>query len=151
MAGGNLRYGIIGGGFITAFQLDALRRVRGIEVAGITSKEPVDKLAAYIKRHGLGEGRVYGSVSEMVPHVDAAAIFAPNYARLEIMEEIADARKAGAGLIAVAACAASIPGAERSSKSRAAATTSAGSVLRTVRNATPLSSMSCFPPGTWWL
>ena len=33
MNGGTLRYGFIGGGFITQFHLRAIREVRGIEVA----------------------------------------------------------------------------------------------------------------------
>ncbi len=41
-----LRYGIIGGGFITAFHLRALEQVRGVEVAGFVSRRPPEELAA---------------------------------------------------------------------------------------------------------
>jgi len=92
----SVRYGIIGGGFITSFQLEALRQVPGIEVAGFVSKDPLDQVVAYTRRHGLGEGRVFKSIREMVPQVDVVAIFAPNFARIEIVEEIADAVRAGA-------------------------------------------------------
>jgi predicted dehydrogenase len=54
-----LRYGIVGGGFISAFQLRGLREVRGIHVAGLVSRRPPEELAAEVRRMGLGEGRVF--------------------------------------------------------------------------------------------
>jgi len=93
-----LRYGIVGGGFVATFQCRALAEVRGVEVAGFVSKDPVDELAARVRGRGLGEARVFASIKEMAPHVDVIAIFAPNFARVEIVEEIADAVKAGAQL-----------------------------------------------------
>jgi predicted dehydrogenase len=93
-----LRYGIIGGGFISTFQLRALRQVRGVEVAGLVSRRPPEALAAFVRQHGLGEGRVFASIKEMAPHVDVLAIFAPNFARVEMVEEIVDAVNAGASL-----------------------------------------------------
>ncbi len=96
-----LRYGIVGGGFIAAFHLQALCQVRGIEVAGFVSKDPLDDLVAFTRKHQLGEGRVYDSVSQMVSDVDAAAVFVPNFARLEVIEEIVNAVKAGAELRAI--------------------------------------------------
>jgi len=93
-----LRYGIIGGGFVAAFQLDALRQVHGIEVAGLVSKDPLDDLVAYVRKHRLGEGRVFDSIREMVPQVDVVAVFVPNFARLEVVEQIVDAVRAGAEL-----------------------------------------------------
>ena len=83
-----LRYGIVGGGFITAFQLQALRQVRGIDVAGFVSRDPLDELVAFTHRHNLGEGRIYKSVREMVPNVDVVAVFVPNFVRLEVIEEV---------------------------------------------------------------
>ena len=70
----SLRYGFIGGGFITAFHLKAIEQIRGIEVAGLTSRNPPEKLAAYARERGLGEAKVYADVREMVPHVDVIAI-----------------------------------------------------------------------------
>jgi predicted dehydrogenase len=96
-----LRYGMIGGGFIAAFQLDALRQVPGFEVTGFVSKDPLDELVAYVRRHGLGAGRVFGSVEELAQNVDVAAVFVPNFVREEVVEEIVDAVKAGAPLKAV--------------------------------------------------
>ncbi len=96
-----LRYGIVGGGFVAAFQLDALRHVRGVDVVGFVSKDPLEKLQAYVQQHRLGEGRAFGSITEMVEHVDVVAIFAPNFVRLEIVEEIVEAAKAGAPIKAL--------------------------------------------------
>jgi predicted dehydrogenase len=68
---------------------------------GLVSRRPPEQLAAYVREHGLGEGRVYKSISEMAPHVDVIAIFAPNFSRVEMVEEIVAAAKAGAKLSGV--------------------------------------------------
>ena len=51
-----LRYGIIGGGFITGFQLRALKEVRGVEVAGLFSRRPPEALSKFVRDEGLGAG-----------------------------------------------------------------------------------------------
>lgn len=84
-----LRYGIIGGGFVSAFHLRALESVRGIEVTGITSRTPPKALAESARARGLGPATVYESVRDMLPDVDVVCLFAPNYCRVELMEEIA--------------------------------------------------------------
>ncbi|MFT5301148.1 MAG: putative dehydrogenase [Mariniblastus sp.] len=96
-----LRYGFVGAGFIAKFHLEALRQVRGIEVAGFVSRTEPTELVAFARQHGLGEARVFDSVMEMVPHVDVVVILTPNMTRLEIVEEIVDAVKAGNPLKAV--------------------------------------------------
>lgn len=96
-----LRYGIVGGGFVSKFHLRALAQVRGVEVAGLVSRRPPEDLAATVRRAGLGEGRIFGSVREMVPHVDVVCIFAPNDTRVAVVEETVEAVKAGAQLKAV--------------------------------------------------
>lgn len=93
-----LRYGIIGGGFITGFQLRAIEQVRGIEVAGLISRSRPEKLAAYVREHGLGEGRIFDSIAELVQNVDVVAIFGPNFTRIETVQQIAEAVNAGAEL-----------------------------------------------------
>jgi predicted dehydrogenase len=93
-----LRYGIVGGGFVSAFHLRALKQVRGVEVAGLVSRQPPEKLAATVRESGLGEGRIFKSIREMAPHVDVIAIFAPNFARVAHVEEIVHAVQAGADL-----------------------------------------------------
>ncbi len=93
-----LRYGIVGAGFVTQFHLRALESVRGVEVAGLTSRTPPHELAASVRSRGLGDARVFDSVRAMVPEVDVVAIFNANVARVEVMEDIAAAVRAGARL-----------------------------------------------------
>lgn len=80
------------------FHLRALRQVRGIEVAGLVSRRPPEKAAAYVREHQFGEGRIFGSIKEMARHVDVIAHFAPNFTRLDAVQETVDAVKAGAAL-----------------------------------------------------
>lgn len=47
-----LRYGIVGAGFVSAFHLRALESVRGVEVAGITSRTPPVELAESARARG---------------------------------------------------------------------------------------------------
>lgn len=111
-----LRYGIIGGGFVSGFHLRALESVRGIEVAGLTSRTPPEALARSARARGLGEARVFASVREMAAHVDVIAIFAPNFCRVAVMEEIAAAVADGAhleGLICEKPLARNLPEARR--------------------------------------
>ncbi len=94
-----LRYGIVGGGFVATFHCRAMAQVRGIEVAGFISKDPLDRLIALAKEQQLGDPQPFQSISEMVRQVDVIAVFAPNFVRLEIVEEIVDAaKKAGVQL-----------------------------------------------------
>lgn len=111
-----LRYGIVGGGFITAFMLRALRQVRGVEVAGLVSRSRPEQTAAQVRELGLGEGRIFDRVRDLVPHVDVVGIFAPNYCRVAIVEEVVDAVKAGAflkGIICEKPLARNLPEARR--------------------------------------
>lgn len=93
-----LRYGIVGGGFVAGFHVRALSQVRGVEVAGLTSRRPPDALAAEVRRRGLGEGRVYASIADLARDVDVIALFGPNDKRVAAMEEVAAAARAGASL-----------------------------------------------------
>jgi predicted dehydrogenase len=93
-----LRYGLVGGGFITQFHLRALESVRGVEVAGLVSRTPPHELAASARARDLGEARVFDSVREMAHHVDVVALYNPNFSRIETMEQIAAAVADGAKL-----------------------------------------------------
>ena len=57
-----LRYGLVGSGFVSQFHLRALESVRGVEVAGLTSRTPPHDLAASARARGLGAARVFDSV-----------------------------------------------------------------------------------------
>lgn len=93
-----LKLGIVGSGFVAHFHVRALEQMRGFEVAGVTSPHHAAGLAQAVRDAGLGEGRVYASLTEMAPHVDVIALFAPNYVRVELVEELAAAVKKGANL-----------------------------------------------------
>lgn len=93
-----LRYGLVGGGFITQFHLRAFESVRGVEVAGLTSRTPPHELAASARARGLGEARVFDNVREMAHEVDVVALYNPNYSRVDTMEQLAAAVADGASL-----------------------------------------------------
>jgi predicted dehydrogenase len=95
-----LKLGVIGAGFVAKFHARALMQVRNMEIAGVTSRTTAsaEQLAAIVREGGLGEGVVYPSIAEMANHVDAIAIYAPNFCRVEHVEQIVDAVKQGAEL-----------------------------------------------------
>lgn len=95
---GNFKLGFIGAGFIAKFQATALKFVRGVDLAGVHALKGAKELAAFAKKNGVGDCKIYRSVAELCKNVDAVAIFVPNFARIEIMEKIVDAVKAGAPL-----------------------------------------------------
>jgi predicted dehydrogenase len=86
-----LRYGLVGGGFISAFQLRAIEQVRGIEVTGLTSRTPPEALAAWARERGLGPARVHPTIRDLARDVDVLVLNTPNYHRVAAMEEIAAA------------------------------------------------------------
>lgn len=94
------RLGIVGAGFVAHFHARAIMQVRQIKIAGVTSRTAAsaERLSTMVKANGLGAGIVYSSLAEMADHVDAIAIYAPNFARVEIVEQIVDAVKSGAAL-----------------------------------------------------
>ena len=91
-----LKVGFVGAGFVAKFHATALRSVRHVEVAGVTALAGAEALSAEIQKLGIGAGTVYPSVGELCQNVDVVAILAPNFARLEVMQAIAEARSAGA-------------------------------------------------------
>lgn len=95
---GCFKVGSVGAGFVARFHLMAMRQVRGMELAGVTAPKGAPELAAMAKSLGVGNTVVYKSITEMAKHVDCIAIYAPNFARIPIMEEIAAAVRAGAEL-----------------------------------------------------
>jgi len=96
-----LKVGFVGAGFVAKFHATALHSVRGVEVAGVTALAGAEALSQQIRELGVGAGKVFPTVGELCKHVDVVAIFAPNFARLQVMQMIADARKAGAEFKAV--------------------------------------------------
>ncbi len=93
-----LKLGIIGAGFVANFHARALRQVRDVEVAGVVAPDRAQEFSATIRKNRLGACKVYDSVGEMAKHVDAIALYAPNFVRVRLVEEIVEAVKKGAQL-----------------------------------------------------
>lgn len=93
-----LKVGFIGAGFVANFHATALKMVRGIELAGVYSLDGAEKFAALARQNGLGNCKVYPNVKELCENCDAVALFAPNYVRVELVEQIVEAVKQGAQL-----------------------------------------------------
>jgi predicted dehydrogenase len=93
-----MKLGFIGAGFIARFQSVAISQVRGLEIAGILKRRGAEALAGFCREQRLGDAKIYGNIAELARNVDVIAIYVPNYCRVEVMEEIAAAVKAGAHL-----------------------------------------------------
>lgn len=92
------KLGFIGAGFIAKFQIKALEGARNVDLAGVYALKGAEELSARAKKRGLGPCKVCSSVADLCNQCDAVAVFAPNFARIEIVEQIADAVKKGAPL-----------------------------------------------------
>jgi predicted dehydrogenase len=77
-------------------------------VLGVVSRaDPTAEEAAALARElGVGNARAYDTITDMVadPAIDAIWICAPNFARLEVMNEIVHAIESGRGEIRAVAC-----------------------------------------------
>lgn len=93
-----LSIGMVGAGFVAKFQAVAMKQVRSVELAGITALKGAEELSLFAKENDLGPATVYPNVTELAKNVDTVAIYCPNYARIEVMEEIVSAVKGGAEL-----------------------------------------------------
>jgi predicted dehydrogenase len=93
-----LRLGIIGAGFVAHFHARAIQQVRSIEIAGVYALDRAEHLAEFAQDNQLGECRVFSSIEEMAKNVDAIAIYAPNFVRVELVEQVVEAVKKGAQL-----------------------------------------------------
>lgn len=108
MAKKRLGVGFIGGGFITQFHIRSWEGVRDSDILGIVDpNNQTARLAAEMARQlNVGEAKVYESITDMVanPDIDAIWICAPNYTRIEVMEEIVNAIESGKGELIGVAC-----------------------------------------------
>lgn len=99
---------MIGGGFVARFHIRSWVGVRDADILGVVSRtaKSADEVAALARSLGVGEASVYTSVTDMVadPSIDAVWICAPNFTRLEIMEEIVAAIESGKGSLVGVAC-----------------------------------------------
>jgi len=100
--------GFVGGGFITRFHIQSLIGVRNCEVLGVMSrtKSSAEESASLARTIGVGEAKAFETVTDMVadPNIDAIWICAPNFTRIEIMEEIVDSIENGKGELIGVTC-----------------------------------------------
>ena len=96
-----LGIGFVGGGFITRFHIQSLIGVRNCDVVGVMSRTraSAEESAALARTIGVGNAKAFNTVTDMVaePSIDAIWICAPNYTRIEVMEEIVVAIESGKG------------------------------------------------------
>jgi len=108
MSGDRLGVGFVGGGFVARFHIRSWVGVRDSDVLGVMSRTraSAEEAAALARDLGVGDARVYDSVTQMVadPAIDAIWICAPNFTRLDVMEEIVDAIESGVGELTGVAC-----------------------------------------------
>jgi predicted dehydrogenase len=107
MTGKRLGVGFIGGGFVARFHIRSWVGVRDADVLGVVGRDgTAEEAVALARRLGVGEARVHRSITDMVadPAIDALWICAPNFARIEIMEEIVHAIESGKGTLVGVAC-----------------------------------------------
>ena len=93
-----LKIGMIGAGFVAGFHAKSLQSVRNVRVSGVCAPKGARELAKTAREEHLGNTRVYETTEELCKAVDVVAIFAPNFARLDIMRDIAKACESGAKL-----------------------------------------------------
>jgi len=91
-----LKIGMIGAGFVAGFHERALRSVRNAEFAGVCAPKGAEELSKRARADRLGDAKVYDSIGALTAAVDVVCLFAPNYARLEIIREVAKAIEDGA-------------------------------------------------------
>jgi len=100
-----LGVGIIGAGFVGNFHIRSWVGVRHADITGVCSRtlEKAEAAAKNARDLRVGDAKAFTSISDMVkdPNVDAVWICAPNYVRIEVMEEIV---KAGKGKLIGIAC-----------------------------------------------
>jgi len=105
---GRLGVGIIGGGFVARFHIRSFEAVRNVDVRGVVSRtaETAGEAAALARKLGVGNAKVFESVTEMVtdPHIDAVWICSPNFTHVDVMEEIVDTLESGNGELIGVCC-----------------------------------------------
>lgn len=108
MAKKRLGVGFVGGGFITNFHIRSWVGVRDADILGIADprEERAIESAITAQKLGVGEAKPYKSITDMVadPAIDAIWICAPNFTRIEVMEEIAHTVESGKGELIGVAC-----------------------------------------------
>jgi predicted dehydrogenase len=102
-----LGVGIIGGGFNARFHIRAWVGVRNADILGVfdPDRKRAEEAAGIARRLEVGETKTYKSITDMVadPGIDALWISAPNFTRIEVMEEVVQALESGKAVASAAA------------------------------------------------
>ena len=108
MARKRLGVGIVGGGFIARFHIRSWIGVRDADILGVVSRRESNakEVAALARKWNVGEARSYRTISDMIanPDIQAFWICAPNFTRIEVMEEIVHAMESGKGELIGVTC-----------------------------------------------
>jgi predicted dehydrogenase len=103
-----LGIGFVGGGFVGKFHIRSFVAVRDADVLGVVGGdgESAEEAAALARSLGVGEAKAFANITDMVadPAIDALWICAPNFTRIEVMEEIVQAIVSGKGELVGIAC-----------------------------------------------
>ena len=103
-----LRIGFVGSGFIAKFHLNAFKSVRHAQVTGVYSPTAAHReaLAEAANAAELGPCRSHATLESLLcaDDVDAIWLLAPNDRRLEVMQALAAAVKAGKSKVRAVAC-----------------------------------------------
>jgi predicted dehydrogenase len=103
-----LGVGFVGGGFISRFHIRSWVGVRDSDILGVMSRteKTAEEAAGLARELNVGEARAYRTVTDMIanPDIHALWICAPNFTRLEVMEEIVYALESGKGELTGIAC-----------------------------------------------
>ena len=108
MSNKRIGIGFVGGGFITRFHIQSLIGVRNCDVIGVMSRtrSSAEESASLARTIGVGDAKVYDTVTDMVmdANINALWICAPNFTRIEIMEEIVGVIESGKGELIGVTC-----------------------------------------------
>jgi predicted dehydrogenase len=92
---------------VARFHIRSWVGVRDADILGVVGRDrTADEAVAIARRLGVGDAKVYPSITAMVadPAIDALWICVPNFARIEVMEEIVHAIESGKGTLLGVAC-----------------------------------------------
>jgi len=108
MATRRLGVGFIGSGFVTRFHIQSWAGVRDADVLGVYSPnhEHAEATASFAQGLRVGNPRAFNSIEEMIaaPDIDCLWLCAPNHSRLQNMQTICHAVRAGKGKLIGVAC-----------------------------------------------
>ena len=103
-----LGVGIIGGGFNARFHIRAWVGVRDADILGVCDpdKKRAEEAVGIARKLNVGEAQAFRSITDMIadPKIDALWISAPNFTRIEVMEEIVHALEKGKGALVGVCC-----------------------------------------------